>query len=262
MKDLSALYPVWLCDVWGVVHNGERPIASAVAALERHRANGGKVIFITNAPRPMATIQAMIDRIGVSRSAYDGMVTSGDVTRALMVQLGERGLYHVGPDVDLPLFKGLGVKRVKLKNAGAVICTGFPEDGSDPYDLLPEMKAQGLVMICANPDKVVRIGDQLVPCAGALADEYEAMGGKVLMAGKPFAPIYDVALEMAGGPPREQVLAIGDGPETDVKGAAANGLACVFITGGINEDADAEGIARLRHPTAQILRAMPELYWD
>ncbi len=262
---LSAQYPIWLCDVWGVVHDGHRPIASAVAALVRHRAEGGKVIFITNAPRPMATIQAQLDEIGVARDAYDDMVTSGDVTRALMQEHGAQGLYHLGPEMDLPLFDGLGVKRVALEQAGAVVCTGFFDEANETaQDYLPQlrnMKRLGLTMICANPDKVVRKGNLILPCAGAIAEEYEMMGGKVLMAGKPYAPIYDLALLRAGVTNRAKVLAIGDGPDTDVKGAMANGLPVIFVSGGINMGADPGAEVKLKYPSANILCVMPELYW-
>lgn len=265
MRDLSSRYPLWLCDVWGVVHDGHKPIASAVAALEKHRAAGGKVIFITNAPRPMATIQAHLDQIGVARAAYDDMVTSGDVTRVLMQEHGAQGLYHIGPEMDLPLFEGLGIKRVRMDEASAVICTGFfdemNETAADYRPRLRDMKRLGLIMICANPDKVVRKGSYLVPCAGAIAEEYEMMGGHVLMAGKPFAPIYDLALSRAGALDRNHVLAIGDGPDTDIKGAAQNNLPCVFISDGINTSAHAEVEVRAKYPLAKIVATMPELYW-
>ena len=124
-------------------------------------------------------------------------------------------------------------------------------------------------MICANPDKVVRRGSRLIYCAGALAERYAALGGPVSMAGKPYGPIYDLALEQvakARGSARIQdILAIGDGPETDIKGAADYGLDIVLIAGGISE----EGIdpARLKAeilatvPAARIIRALPRLAW-
>ncbi|MDE2383474.1 MAG: TIGR01459 family HAD-type hydrolase [Alphaproteobacteria bacterium] len=266
MQNLSRAYPVWLCDVWGVVHDGHKPFAAAVAALTRHRAEGGKVIFITNAPRPKAVIQAFIDHIGVPRSSYDDMVTSGDVTRDLMLHLAGPAVYHLGPEKDLPLFAGLAVQRVPLDEAGSVVCTGLfdelKETAEDYRPQLAEMLRRGLPMICANPDKVAQKGKLLMPCAGAIAEIYEAMGGKVLMAGKPFAPIYELALQVAGGVPKAQVLAIGDGPDTDIKGALQNGLACVFISGGINEGDDAEADVRRRYPRAKIIHAMRELYWS
>ena len=52
-------------------------------------------------------------------------------------------------------------------------------------------------MICANPDIVVERGNQLVYCAGAIADLYAAAGGSVIYAGKPHRPIYEQALRLA-----------------------------------------------------------------
>lgn len=265
LSALSRQFPVWLCDVWGVVHDGIRPIGSAVTALQSHRAAGGKVILITNAPRPSHYVVKHLDEMGVPKNAYDAIVSSGDVTRQLMTIHGTGGLYHLGPEIDVVLFKGLTVKREELEQATAVLCTGFlderVETALDYLPLLKRMKDLGLKMICANPDKMVRKGDVIVPCAGALAEAYEGLGGEVLMAGKPFAPIYDAALALAGGPPRTKVLAIGDGPETDVKGALANNLACLFVTGGINTSETIVQDVKSRYPAAQIMGTMLELDW-
>lgn len=265
LSALSRQFPVWLCDVWGVVHDGIRPIASAVTALQNHRAGGGKVVLITNAPRPSQSVVKHLNQMGVPANAYDAIVSSGDVTRQLMTIHGTGGLYHLGPEIDVVLFKGLNVKREELEQATAVLCTGFLDERVEtPEDYLPllkRMKALDLRMICANPDKMVRKGDVIVPCAGALAEAYENLGGEVLMAGKPFAPIYDAALALAGGPDRSQVLAIGDGPETDIKGAVANDLACLFVTGGINTSKTIIQDVKSRYPAARIMGTMLELDW-
>ena len=265
LSALSRQFPVWLCDVWGVIHDGVTPIPSAVEALQNHRAHGGKVVLITNAPRPSSYVVKHLDEMGVPRTAFDHIISSGDVTRNLMTLHGAGGLYHLGPEIDVVLFKGLNVKREKLEQATAVLCTGLLDDSvetaQDYLPLLTRMKSLDLKMICANPDKMVRRGDIIVPCAGALAEIYEELGGEVLMAGKPFAPIYDAALELAGNPEKKKVLAIGDGPETDIKGALANDLACLFITGGINTSASIVADVKTRYPAAQIMGTMLELDW-
>ena len=157
MKELSARYPVWLCDVWGVVHDGHHPIAPAVTALERHRANGGQVILITNAPRPMATIQAFIDHLGVARDAYDAMVTSGDVTRDLMLHQAGHAVYHLGPGKDLPLFDGLDVRRVPLAdlnrslNASVIVQVLIETPaGIDNIDAIAAVEGVDLIAIGTN----------------------------------------------------------------------------------------------------------------
>ena len=83
-------YDVLLCDVWGVVHNGVAATANACEALRQFRAQGGTVILITNAPRPGDFVQRFIDRLKVPRESYDAIVSSGDVTRALIARTGGR----------------------------------------------------------------------------------------------------------------------------------------------------------------------------
>lgn len=241
---LSRRFPIWLCDVWGVVHNGLEASTDACDALERHRKAGGTVILITNAPRPSEAILPQLAGMEVSPDCYDAIVSSGDVTRQLVSQWAGRNVYHLGPEKDLALLEGLPVTYTALAEADVVLCSGLEDDErespEDYRDQLTDMKARNLRMICANPDKVVRRGDKLLPCAGALAVIYDEIGGAVDMAGKPHAPIYQECLRQAAGrlgqtPELNQVLAIGDGMSTDVNGAASNGIDILFIVTGIHE---------------------------
>lgn len=272
MKDLSGNYPVWFCDIWGVLHNGVQPFPVTVDCLQRHRRNGGTVVLVSNSPRSAAGVTRQLDDIGVPRDAYDAAVTSGDVTRDLMRQQPGHRLFHIGADRDLSIFEGLGVERVQLADAGAVICTGlYHDDHETPDDyrhLLADIRARNLDFICANPDKIVRKGGKLIYCAGALAEAYEKAGGKVLMAGKPYAPIYDLARRRTAtirdhDVPPSSILAIGDGPETDIKGAADQGLACVFMAG-LSDHAHENGADFIRQavPNAKVLRVVSDLQWD
>jgi HAD superfamily hydrolase (TIGR01459 family) len=274
MKKYSAAYPVWFCDIWGVIHNGYKPFAQTVDALTRHRSNGGVVILVSNSPRSKTGIIPQLDQIGVERAAYDDVVTSGDVTQDLMRAEPTGRLFHLGPARDMSIFHNVQVERVPLDQAGAVICTGLVHDDretpADYRQILADIRARNLTFICANPDKVVRKGDSLLYCAGALAEDYQKLGGKVLMAGKPYAPIYDLAQGKAIAAGRgisvtTPILAIGDGPETDILGAANQGYACLYVSGGVRGhvgdlDAELQAIKRLV-PKADILAALPELRW-
>ncbi len=256
LSDLADSYDVLLCDVWGVIHNGIERFDVAVDALERFRRNGGTVALITNAPRPASSVSEQLQELGITTQAYDHVVTSGDVTRDLIASRGIRRIHHLGPDRDLPFFDGLDVTRVSVEDAEAVVCTGLMDDETEtPADyraLFSGFERRGLAFYCANPDRVVRRGDTLYYCAGALADLYRETGGQVIFAGKPNPPIYERALrevEQRRGamPARARVLVIGDGIETDMGGAAEQGLDALFITGGIHADdaapqgRDAEG---------------------
>jgi HAD superfamily hydrolase (TIGR01459 family) len=241
---LAAGYDVLLSDVWGVVHNGVVASREACDALSRFRERGGTVVLITNAPRPGDVVARLtLDRLGVPRSAYDGIISSGDVTRALIIERAGLPVFHIGPERDLPIFEGLDARVAPVDAAHYVVCSGLFDDDAetveDYHDLIGRMRARNLTMICANPDIVVERGEHLVYCAGAIADRYAAAGGDVIYAGKPYRPIYDQALAIAStARGREaqahRVLAIGDSVRTDLKGAAAFGIDCLFVTAGIH----------------------------
>ena len=239
---LASRYDLVLCDVWGVVHNGLAAYPEACDALARFRAGGGGVILITNAPRPTPWVTRQFDRLGVPRNAYDGVMTSGDLSREVVAVRGG-AVYHIGPERDLSIFEGIDIRFTGLDTADYAVCTGLFDDTAETPDdyepLLESMRARNLFMLCANPDLVVARGNALVYCAGAIADRYAARGGEVLYAGKPYRPIYDAALAKAAAacgvlPPRHRTLAIGDSLRTDISGALALGIDGLFVAGGIH----------------------------
>jgi HAD superfamily hydrolase (TIGR01459 family) len=258
---IAAYYDVLLCDVWGVVHNGVTATSAACDALARFRKQGGTVILITNAPRPGDFVQRFIDRLKVPRDSYDAIVSSGDVTRSLIKERPGKRVAHIGPERDLPMFDGLDAPVVPIERADYVVCSGLFDDTTekpeDYKDRVAVMRAHRLEMICANPDIVVERGEQLVYCAGAIADLYAASGGEVIYAGKPYRPIYEEAMSAARKARGRvidtgRVLAVGDSIRTDLKGAAGFGIDCLFVTAGIH----AEEFGTRDNPDAAALAAI------
>lgn len=253
-------YDVLLCDIWGVVHNGLSVHPHACDALMRARARGGVVILVTNAPRPSEQVSRQLERLHCPREVYDAIVSSGDVTQGVMQERRGQSVYHLGPERDRSIFGGLDVRFAPLDSADYVICTGLenddietPEDYRARLELMVERK---LFMVCGNPDVVVERGSTLVYCAGAVADLYATMGGKVLYAGKPYRPIYEMALTKAQSAAgrkvaHDRVLAIGDSVRTDLKGARTIGIDFLFVTSGIH----AEELGSRENPDAGALTA-------
>ena len=278
LSDLAPDYDAILSDVWGVVHNGVVAHAEAVEALRRFRQAGGRVVLITNAPRAVAPIVDMLDRLHVPRDAYDAVITSGEMTRAMIAPYRGKIIHHIGPPtIDDSIYDGLGVIRGPAEEAEAVVVTDLDTDDDTPdmYEArIAVWLRRKLPLICANPDRVVEHGGRIIYCGGALADLYEAHGGRIRMAGKPYRQIYDEALRLAdtaAGRPleRSRILAIGDSVRTDAIGAANAGLDLLFITGSIHAqelDAfgspDPEAVRDLVAPSGARLKGfMPRLAW-
>lgn len=252
---IAPRYDALLCDLWGCLHDGKHPFPAAVAALQAFRAGGGKVMLVTNAPRPASSVIAQLDRMGVPRDAWDGVASSGDAAQyALLTGAVGRRIYAIGAVKDEPFYTDFAedlaelarteppLQRVtRMQDAEGIVCTGLRDDLTEtPQDYRAELllgKTLGLPMLCANPDIVVDFGDKRLWCAGALAQEYEQMGGTALYFGKPHPPIYDLArrrLFRMGLKDDAPLLAVGDGIATDIAGAMGEGIDSVYVSGGID----------------------------
>ncbi len=266
---------VVLSDIWGVVHNGLESFPEACAALHAYRQQGGVVILITNAPRPADSVQRQLRKLGVADETYDAIVSSGDLTRHFVADHPGKKLYWVGPERDGSIHRGLDAVVSDLDGADYIICTGLFDDETESADdyrpMLSKALARKVPLICANPDIVVERGDRLIYCAGAIAELYREMGGEVVFYGKPHRPIYERAMALAAerrGCPAElqHVLAIGDSVRTDLTGAQAFGIDCLFVTRGIHAEEFA-GIDQLDPASVKELFAHPpkalirELRW-
>jgi HAD superfamily hydrolase (TIGR01459 family) len=239
LSEIAPDHDALICDVWGVVHDGQRHHPAAAEALYRFKEQHGPVVLLTNAPRMPHEVAAQCASYGLPPDCYDAIISSGGAAHAEMARrsMGKTlPLYYLGPERDLPMLDGLDVRRAPLAEAELVLAIGLRDDmvetPADYADELAAMRGRGLPMLCANPDLVVHRGDRLLFCAGSLARDYERLGGEVLYYGKPHRPIYDLALAAAGQP--KKPLAVGDGLLTDVLGANGAGLEVLFIADGVH----------------------------
>ncbi len=252
LSDLAADYDAILCDVWGVIRDGRSVLPEALDALVTYREQGGSVVLLSNSPRRAKSLITHLTGLGAPHEAFDDAVTSGEATFAELTRRAPGPAYKLGPDFDDPLYEGSGLDFAPLDQASFISCTGLidyeTETPDDYEDLLREAQLRRLPMVCANPDIVVQLGDQLAYCAGALAQRYEEMGGEVIIAGKPNPPIYDLAYDriegLRGPTEKARILAVGDGPDTDIKGAVAEGLDALFIAAGIHAERFSGGFDR------------------
>ena len=239
MSFLDALperYRLILCDIWGVIHDGRRVYPGAAERLLQWRSEGRCVVLVTNAPRPADAVERYLAKVGLPGGTWDSIASSGEAGIDALSALG-RPVGFLGTAGDREDLQRRGITIAAGSEVADVVCTGFEEGRWEVRDYraeLEQLAARGVRLHCLNPDRVVVYGSRTIPCAGALADAYEAIGGHVIWYGKPYGAIYGYALAHGGNPRPEEVLAIGDGLQTDMLGAAWMGFDAVFVTGGIH----------------------------
>ncbi len=244
LSQIASHHDALICDVWGVVHDGQRHHPAAADALHRFKEKHGPVVLLTNAPRVPAEVAIQCTSYGLPPDCYDAIVSSGGAARE---ELARRStdrtlpLYYIGPERDLPMIQGLDIRRAEIDEAEVILAIGLRDDMNEtPADYAGELAAlaaRNLTMLCANPDLVVHRGERLLYCAGSLAQAYETMEGRVIYYGKPHLPVYESVLAtlgaMLGHRPRRP-LAVGDGLLTDIKGANAAGIEALFVADGVH----------------------------
>ncbi|PYE82385.1 TIGR01459 family HAD-type hydrolase [Pseudoroseicyclus aestuarii] len=267
-SEISDRFDAAFVDLWGCMHNGVKSWPEAIAAMRAFRARGGKVILVTNSPRPRREVEGQIAAVGLPEDCWDAIASSGDSARAAMYEgvVGHR-VWVMGDDRDDPFFAPMKlvenpvtIDRVPLDEAEGIVCCSPFDETADPEVNEPQFREaidRGLKLLCANPDIVVDRGDDRVWCAGALARLYSQMGGESLYFGKPHAPIYDLARRrlsaLGADVPDDRIVCIGDGIHTDIRGAADAGLASLFITGGLAAEETGTDILSDGQPKADLL---------
>ena len=231
-----------ICDLWGVLHDGIRLHEGAAQALTQARAEGIQTVFLSNAPRPRTHVRALLLKMGLAPTLTDFIVTSGGLARDEVRERYQGAkLYHLGPESDHNTVDGLPVERVKTPDEADIILATdldfFDVETHRPW--LEGAAKKGVPFLCANPDRVVHVGEKLYLCAGSVADLYTEMGGEVHWFGKPMASALTSCLHevgMAPDTPPDRILMIGDSLQTDMAGAKAAGYQGLFIAGGIHRD--------------------------
>jgi HAD superfamily hydrolase (TIGR01459 family) len=248
LREIAADYDGLILDLWGVLHDGSAPFPGVLDALTRLKSAGKRLAVLSNAPRRAALVASRMTEIGIPPELYDHIHSSGEEAWQQLKRrddpfyaaLGRR-CYHLGPARDANMLEGIDLERVAdiaaaefILNTGPAL--GWEETVADYETLLRAARTRDVAMVCANPDLVVIHEGRAAICAGALAQRYEALGGRVRWHGKPYPSVYQTCFARLGIADRRRILAVGDSLRTDIAGAAAAGIDSVLVTGGIHGD--------------------------
>lgn len=247
LKNFIKGYDLILCDLWGVIHNGEKIFPESLEFLHYTKDAGISVILFSNAPRPNTVVRSFLEnKIKLSENLFHSIISSGDVALEMINNLNHgKSYFHMGPPKDYDLLDRIKITKTdKIEEADFILCTGLNNDEiENPFDyqnILSEMARLNLPMVCANPDIMAFRGNKKIFCAGSIAEYYSDLGGKVKFYGKPFREMYNHAYKKALNEKiitsKSQILAIGDSVRTDLNGAINFGINSIFIENGIHKN--------------------------
>ncbi len=250
ISELVPHYDAFILDLWGVIHDGQKPYAGVLECLTKLKEAGRKTILLSNAPRRVSVVVEAMHAMGIARELYDQILTSGEAAyQVLKERMDGQALpinhqpstinyLYLGLEKDRQIIKDLGyVETDDATKAHFALVSHFAVDHQPMREIEPflnECLINKLPMHCINPDReVVRQSGERVACAGVIAAEYERRGGEVIYYGKPHLLVYEECLRRLRGIPRSKILAIGDSPRTDIAGANRMNIDSMLVTGGV-----------------------------
>jgi HAD superfamily hydrolase (TIGR01459 family) len=239
--DFADAYDYFILDVWGVLYDGRGGYPGVPDVMRFLKDAGKQALILSNSPKRAARLtEKVITAIGITPDTYRAVVTSGEASHHY-IDIHHKGarVYTFMPEEENTALEGLDITRVgRIEDADVIYGSLVPINArvNDYAGVLASARARNLTFVCGNPDRVVGHGDDLVLCAGSLAEAYERLGGKVVWIGKPYAPIYEQAWEILGKPNKSKMVAIGDSLVTDIAGAANFGCDVVWNVEGIHWD--------------------------
>jgi len=262
--EIAGDYDGFILDLWGVLHDGTAPFPGVLDALGRLRAAGKRIAILSNAPRRAAAVVERITEIGIAPEFYDHLHSSGEETWQHLAKrddpfyraLGRR-CWVIGPSRDDAMLTGLELTRVStVEGADFILNIGpwFWRETVDDFEpVLQSARRRDVPMVCANPDLVVIHQGRRSICAGAIAQRYECLGGRVRQHGKPLPSVYETCFGLLGIADRRRILAVGDSLRTDIAGANGVGIDALLVADGIH--GDEFGVARGELPDPTQLNA-------
>lgn len=251
----------WVLDLDGVLWLGEQPIPGSVDAVDRLRAAGERVLFLTNnSSMTVDGYQQKMAGMGL-RVAPDELCTSAQAA-ALLVEPGETALVCGGPGVTEAL-EARGVRCVREPEPGVdVVVVGWHRD-FDFGRLTAAFRAvhAGARLVGTNDDATYPTPDGPVPGGGSLVAAVAYAAGVVpTLAGKPNAPAASLVFERLGlgvdpsADERRALLMVGDRPSTDGGMATTLGARFGLVLSGVT--ADPTGVMPVPDLVAEDLAAM------
>lgn len=244
-------YQLVVCGLEGVISEGGGILPEAKDALIKMKKFGMRLVLLTNSPLRVQVIVELLRNNGVPPLVFDNIISAGEILHYMFkYRQGDFATigttyYNLGPKDDAAIFSGLDYVPVdKLGKADFLFMgNAVSEEATiDQYMQILEFAASmNVPLVCAGNDTSSFVNGKICISAGAVAEQYAALGGRIITVGKPDPKILAYALEGMGDISLDKILLIGDNITTDIKGANLAKIDSVLISKGVHINYLGEG---------------------
>ena len=224
-----------ISDMDGVIYRGTGLIPGAQQFIDRLRASGAGLVFLTNnseqTPLDLVRKLAGLDIHGLTEANF---ITSAMATAQFLATQKPNGTAYVvgGGALSAALYDvGYSITDVA---ADYVVVGKTASFGFQMLRKAAELIGAGAKFIGTNPDMVDPVEGGTEPAAGALLASIEAATGmRPYIVGKPNSLMMIYARRMLGVPAEDCVM-IGDRMDTDIVGGLEAGMQTCLVLSGVS----------------------------
>lgn len=216
-----------LLDLDGVVYVGDKALPGSLDAIERLRAKGLPLRFITNTTRrPRRAVAASLAKFGL-RIDEEELFTPAVLVRAYLTERGAAPLLVIHPDLAED-FAGLpsGEDAVVIGDAGDKFTYAALNRAFRAL-----LRGAEFIALARNRNFLDRDGELSLDVGGFVAALEYGSCREATVIGKPSREFFHSAVRALGVAP-DRVLMIGDDAEADIGGAMAAGLPAALVRTG------------------------------
>lgn len=252
ISKITDKYNTVILGLRGVITEGENVSDDAVKALISMKRQGMNVVLLSNTAQRVETVVRFLHKNNVPLAAFDAIITAGEIVHYQLKakqneieKIGNR-YYRIGNKDYCGVFNGLSdyEESSSLAQADFVYVEGVETiaDTIDKYiPILEHAASLNMPLLCVGNDTSTYRNGEVILGAGALAEQYAVLGGKIITTGKPDAKLFAYAIDGLQNVKKDKVLVIGDSLPTDIKGAHLLGVDSVLISKGIHVNFLGEG---------------------
>jgi glycerol-1-phosphatase len=221
-------------DLDGVVYVGTDVIEGVAEKVDRIRAGGRHVAFVTNnAARTPDQVSEKLVGMGVHAEPADVVTSAQAAARVLADAHGEGArILMLGGDGLRAALVEAGLEPVEDPDGAVAVASGYgPDVRWRDIMRVASLVRDGLPYVASNADMTIPTAYGLAPGHGVLVQTITGFAGvEATVAGKPEKPLMEETVLRVGG---DRPIMVGDRLDTDIEGAHAIGVPSLLVLTGV-----------------------------